>query len=52
VPITADKLLEAASLTTKLSQFHIIVDHPDTLERVLAEPPAPAGEQWSIFIMV
>mmetsp|Transcript_39682 Transcript_39682/g.48144 ORF Transcript_39682/g.48144 Transcript_39682/m.48144 type:complete len:378 (+) Transcript_39682:149-1282(+) len=51
VPITPDKLKEAGELTNSLTQFHIIVDHPVTLQAVLNAAPAP-GKKWSIWIMV
>ena len=52
VPITPDKLGEAAALTRRLDAFHVICDHPTQLEAILAlARPAP-DKPWSVFIMV
>ena len=52
VPITPDKLGEAAALTRRLDAFHVICDHPTQLEAILALPRPAPDKPWSVFIMV
>eukprot|EP00747_Dinoflagellata_sp_TGD_P053413 gnl/TRDRNA2_/TRDRNA2_148437_c1_seq1.p1 gnl/TRDRNA2_/TRDRNA2_148437_c1~~gnl/TRDRNA2_/TRDRNA2_148437_c1_seq1.p1 ORF type:complete len:415 (-),score=71.63 gnl/TRDRNA2_/TRDRNA2_148437_c1_seq1:161-1342(-) len=50
VPITADKLKDAAALTRSLEEFHIIVDHPRQVDALQQYPPD--GKPWSVVLMV
>eukprot|EP00933_Yihiella_yeosuensis_P027714 TRINITY_DN21600_c0_g1_i1.p1 TRINITY_DN21600_c0_g1~~TRINITY_DN21600_c0_g1_i1.p1 ORF type:complete len:421 (+),score=68.27 TRINITY_DN21600_c0_g1_i1:66-1265(+) len=53
VPITPDKLKEAAELTVKLSAFHILVDNPAQVDAIIDfGPPGDATSRWSVVIMV
>ena len=52
VPITPDKLLQAAALTDALHAFHIIIDHAVQLDGILAAPPPTSGKPWSVWMMV
>lgn len=52
VPITPDKLQEAAALTAALDSFHIMVDNVIQLDAICAQPPPGASKPWSVFIMV
>ena len=54
VPITTDKLPDAAALAQRLTSFHLLVDNADTVRNLLASP-GPGGQgggKWSVFIMV
>ena len=52
VPITPDKLPQAAALTVALESFHIIIDNVIQLEAIFAlQAPSPR-KLWSVFIMV
>lgn len=52
VPLTVDKLPEAASLSRRLGAFHLIVDNRSTVDALLSQPPPSAHKQWSVFLMV
>ncbi len=52
VPITADKLPDAARLTRRLGTFHVMVDHPRQLDAILAAGPPAPGAPWSVVVMV
>jgi D-serine deaminase-like pyridoxal phosphate-dependent protein len=52
VPITPDKLPEAAALTRALDSFHIIIDNVIQLDAILAHPAPALDKPWSVFIMV
>jgi len=52
VPITPDKLPEAARLTARLDMFHVLVDHPDQVAALLAESEPVKGKPWSVVLMV
>lgn len=52
VPITPDKLDEAAGLTARLQDFHVMVDHPGQLDALLARAAPAASKPWSVVIMV
>ena len=52
VPITPDKFKEAGSLTASLEAFHIILDHPETLDALIAHGPPCEGKPWSVYMMV
>ena len=52
VPITPDKLPEAAALTVALDSFHILVDNMIQLEAIFSRPPPSALKPWSVWIMV
>eukprot|EP01062_Namystynia_karyoxenos_P051504 TRINITY_DN40501_c0_g1_i1.p2 TRINITY_DN40501_c0_g1~~TRINITY_DN40501_c0_g1_i1.p2 ORF type:complete len:425 (+),score=121.53 TRINITY_DN40501_c0_g1_i1:72-1277(+) len=51
VPITADKLADAAALT-RLRDFHVMVDCKEQLDALLARPPPAPDRPWSVFLMV
>jgi D-serine deaminase-like pyridoxal phosphate-dependent protein len=52
VPITPDKLNEAAALTVALESFHIIVDNVIQLEAIFSQPAPSPHKTWSVLIMV
>lgn len=52
VPITPDKLDEAAELTSRLEAFHIMIDHPAQVDAILARAAPADGKTWSVIIMV
>jgi D-serine deaminase-like pyridoxal phosphate-dependent protein len=51
VPITPDKLEEAAELTKKLTNFHIIVDNKVQVDAIM-KYGKPCDKPWSIYMMV
>eukprot|EP00929_Paragymnodinium_shiwhaense_P038512 TRINITY_DN20338_c0_g1_i1.p1 TRINITY_DN20338_c0_g1~~TRINITY_DN20338_c0_g1_i1.p1 ORF type:complete len:390 (-),score=96.72 TRINITY_DN20338_c0_g1_i1:350-1519(-) len=52
VPITPDKLPDAAKLTAQLTSFHVLVDHPFQVDALLAHGAPAEGKKWSIVVMV
>ena len=52
VPITPDKLPEAAALTVALEAFHILIDNAIQLDAILTLPAPGPNTPWSVFIMV
>lgn len=52
VPITPDKLDEAADLTARLQAFHVTVDHPVQVNALLARPALSGGKRWSVVLMI
>lgn len=52
VPITPDKLPEAAALTVALESFHILVDNTQQLEAIFSQPAPSALKPWSVWLMV
>eukprot|EP00747_Dinoflagellata_sp_TGD_P135989 gnl/TRDRNA2_/TRDRNA2_175499_c8_seq1.p1 gnl/TRDRNA2_/TRDRNA2_175499_c8~~gnl/TRDRNA2_/TRDRNA2_175499_c8_seq1.p1 ORF type:complete len:372 (+),score=50.18 gnl/TRDRNA2_/TRDRNA2_175499_c8_seq1:70-1185(+) len=50
VPVAADKLAEAADLTERLEQFHVVVDHRTQIDALARSPPI--GKPWSVVLMV
>lgn len=52
VPITPDKFKDAMALTGRLEQFHVLVDHPSTVEALRRAHPGPGSRPWSVFVMV
>lgn len=54
VPITPDKLLEAAAIALQINTFHVLVDHPAQLIALQKAGP-PGGvmsRPWSVVLMV
>ena len=52
VPITADRLKDAAALTRKLDAFHIMIDNTVQLAHILRSPPPSEDKRWSVVVMV
>jgi hypothetical protein len=52
VPITNDKVYEAASLTRTLTSFHILVDNATTVSALHRAAPPSETKKWSVFLMV
>ena len=52
VPITSDKLHDAAVIANKIQTFHIMVDNIIQLNAILATPPPSSTKPWSIIVMV
>lgn len=52
VPITPDKLDDAAALTKRLCEFHVLVDNSVQVDAILARPAPGEGKKWSIVLMV
>ena len=52
VPITPDKLADAAALTLQLDAFHIMVDNSEQLRHVLRAAPPSRAKPWSVVLMV
>merc|ERR1719353_1906224 len=46
VPITPDKLDEAAGLAARLEAFHVTVDHRVQVEALLARAAPAEGRRW------
>jgi D-serine deaminase-like pyridoxal phosphate-dependent protein len=52
VPITPDKLEQAAALTARLDSFLVIVDHEAQVEALLKHPQPKEGKPWRVVLMV
>eukprot|EP00928_Gymnodinium_smaydae_P026466 TRINITY_DN20777_c0_g2_i1.p1 TRINITY_DN20777_c0_g2~~TRINITY_DN20777_c0_g2_i1.p1 ORF type:complete len:386 (-),score=85.11 TRINITY_DN20777_c0_g2_i1:61-1218(-) len=52
VPITPDKLDDAALLAGRLEAFHVLVDHAAQFEGILARGAPAVGKKWSVVVMV
>jgi len=52
VPITPDKLPQAAALTARIGSFHVLIDHEFQVEALLKRPAPADGKPWSIVMMV
>lgn len=52
VPITPDKLEQAAGLTVRLEAFHVMVDSADQVDGLLARPAPSPEKRWSVVLMV
>lgn len=52
VPITPDKLPDAAALTARLDAFHILIDHEAQVEAMLKCAVPRGGKPWSVVMMV
>lgn len=52
VPVSPDKLDQAAALTARLDAFHVVVDHPDSVSALLARSAPSQDKQWSVVVMV
>merc|ERR1712167_240377 len=48
VPITGDKLPQAARLTARLDAFHVLVDHEAQVDELLKQPAPADGKRWSV----
>ena len=52
VPITLDKLPEAAKISLQVESFHILVDNQWTVDALIQAEPPSKQKAWSCFIMV
>ena len=56
MPLSPDKVPEAAALTQRLSAFHVLVDHPDQVAALLRAGPqlaasgAGGAKRFSVFV--
>ena len=51
-PLTPDKLPEVHDLNRRLGTFHVMVDHPDQANALLASTLAADGKALSVFVCV
>jgi D-serine deaminase-like pyridoxal phosphate-dependent protein len=50
VPITPDKLADAAALTVQITSFYIMIDSQYSLDQVCAHPMPSASKPWNIIL--
>ena len=50
-PLSPDKVAQAADLSSRLQEFHVLIDNQVILEALLSHP-LPEGKKWSVLLKV